>query len=189
MVSLIGTPIIPDFQLRHHRDCKPNTYRRETLYFLFMYHIRAHRRLRPFLTQSDSASRKWPFSTELFWSYYQSRVNFIVFVLFLEAVGVREYYCCTAVWQSKIGRQLCASRVPRKQRVLRARRTLVQAGWWRWTLAESRQSYVCGVALSLEPPKLHTAGVPVVRKMASIPRTTVVMRYTLLASGARNAPR
>ena len=29
-----------------------------------------------------------------------SRVDFIVFVLFLEAVGVREY-CCTAVWQSK----------------------------------------------------------------------------------------
>ena len=31
-----------------------------------------------------------------------NRVDFIVLVLFLEAVGVREY-CCTAVWQSKIG--------------------------------------------------------------------------------------
>ena len=31
-----------------------------------------------------------------------SRVDLIVFVLFLEAVGVR-VYCCTAVWQSKIG--------------------------------------------------------------------------------------
>ena len=35
----------------------------------------------------------------------------MVFVLFLEAVDVREY-CCTAVWQSKIGWQLCALRVP-----------------------------------------------------------------------------
>ena len=35
-----------------------------------------------------------------------------------------------AVWQSKIG--LCASHALREQGVLRARRTLVQAGWWRW---------------------------------------------------------
>ena len=34
-----------------------------------------------------------------------SRVDFIVFVLFLEAVGVREY-CCTA---GEIGWQVCAS--------------------------------------------------------------------------------
>ena len=34
-----------------------------------------------------------------------SRVDFITFVLFLEVVGVREY-CCTVVWQSKIGWQL-----------------------------------------------------------------------------------
>ena len=40
------------------------------------------------------------------------RVDFIVLVLFLEAVGLREY-CCTAVWQSKIGGLLCASRVLR----------------------------------------------------------------------------
>ena len=64
-------------------------------------------------------------------------------------------YCCTAVWQSKIGWQPCDSRVHRKPRVLRARRTLVQAVWCRWTLAESRDSYVCVVALSREPPKLH----------------------------------
>ena len=38
-----------------------------------------------------------------------SRVDFIVFGLFLEAVGVREY-CCAAVWQSKIGWQLCVLR-------------------------------------------------------------------------------
>ena len=82
---------------------------------------------RPFLTQSDSASRKRPFSTRIFFDWILlvllivSQVDFIVFVLFLEAVGVREYCCCTAVWQSKIGWQLCASRVPREQRVLRAR--------------------------------------------------------------------
>ena len=51
--------------------------------------------------QSDSASRKRPFSTELFFDWILlvlllivSRVDFIVFVLFIEAVGVREY-CCT----------------------------------------------------------------------------------------------
>ena len=137
--------------------------------------------VRPFLTQSDSASRKRPFSTGLFFDWVLlvllliiGRVDFIVFVLFLEAVGVREY-CCTAVWQSKIGWQLCASRDHREQHVLRARRTLVQAGWWRWTLAESRQSYVCGVALSREPPKLHTAGVAVVGKMSSIPCAAAVV--------------
>ena len=58
--------------------------------------------VRPFLTQSDSASRKRPFSTGLSFDWILlvlllivSRVNFIVFVLFLEAVGVREYCCVT----------------------------------------------------------------------------------------------
>ena len=53
---------------------------------------------RPFLMQSDSASRKRPSSTGLFFDWILlvlllivSRVDFIVFVLFLEAVGVREY--------------------------------------------------------------------------------------------------
>ena len=75
-----------------------------------------------FLIQSDSASRKLPFSTGLFFHWILlvllivSRVDFIVFVLFLEAVGVREY-CCMAL---EHGWQLCASRVPREQRVLHA---------------------------------------------------------------------
>ena len=122
-------------------------------------HVRVHA-LRPFLTQSIFRQLK----TALFdWTFfgldssnpsYRQSSRFYSFVLFLEAVGVRKY-CCTTVWQSKIGWQLCASRVPRGQRVLRARQTLVQAGWWRWTSAESRQSYVCGVALSLELPKLQ----------------------------------
>ena len=53
--------------------------------------------LRPFLIQSDSASRKRPFSTGLFFDWIllvllliASRVDFIGFVVFLEAVGVRE---------------------------------------------------------------------------------------------------
>ena len=115
---------------------------------------------RPFLIQSDSACRKRPFSTGLFstgifWSFFLSSVESIlysgvVFMLFLEAVGVREY-CCTAV---EIGWQLCDSRAfsasngsanPRPSE-------LVALG-----LAESRQSYVRGVALSRKPPKLQQA--------------------------------
>ena len=64
----------------------------------------ARRRLfRPLLMHSDSASGKRPFSTGLFFDwillvilFIVSRVDFIVFVLFVEAVGVREY-CCMAV--------------------------------------------------------------------------------------------
>ena len=92
------------------------------------------------------------------------------------------------MWQSKIGWQLCAARVLREQRVLRARLTFVQAAWWRW-------------AFTRAPPKLRLwrctqpraakaiAGVAVVGKMTSITRATAVMWYTLLASGARIAPR
>ena len=75
------------------------------------------RTVRPCLMQSDSASRKRPFSTGLFFDWILlvlllivSRVDFLVFVLFLEAVGVREH-CCTAV---EIGWQLCASRCLRE---------------------------------------------------------------------------
>ena len=133
----------------------------------------------PFLTQSVSASRKRPFSTGIFFDWILlvlllivSRVDFIVFVLFLEAVGVREY-CCNVVWQSKIGWQLCASRVLREQRVLRSRRTFVRR--------------VGGLGLSRKPPKIRswrctqpraataTAGVAVVGKMASITRAAAVV--------------
>ena len=104
--------------------------------------------------QSDSASRKRPFSTGLFFDWILlvlllivSRVDFIVFVLFLEAVGAREY-CCTAV---EIGWQLCASRFLRGNGSANPRPSeLVALG-----LADSRQSYVRGVALSREPPKLQ----------------------------------
>ena len=102
--------------------------------------------------QSDSASRKRPFPTGLFFYcillvllLIVSRVDFIVFVLFLEAVGVRKN-CCTAV---EIGWQLCASRFLREHGSANPRPSeLVALG-----LAESRQSFVRGVALSREPPK------------------------------------
>ena len=56
-----------------------------------------HVLVRQFLVKSDSASRKRPFSTGHFFDLnflvlllVVSRVDFIVFVLFLEAVGVEE---------------------------------------------------------------------------------------------------
>ena len=75
-----------------------------------------------------------------------SRVDFIVFVLFLEAVGVKEY-CCTAV---EIGWQLCASRFLREQRL--DERSSQRVGGFGLS-----RNYVRGVALSREPPKLQQA--------------------------------
>ena len=92
--------------------------------------------------QSDSASRKRPFSAGIFFDWILmvpllivSRVDFIDFVLFLEAVGVREY-CCTA---GGIGWQLCASRCLREQR-----------------LDEPSSQRVGGFGLSRKPPKLRS---------------------------------
>ena len=115
--------------------------------------------------QSDSANRKRPFSTGFFWSFFLSsvvsRVDFIVYVLFPDAVGVREY-CCTA---GEIGFQLCASRCLREQR-----------------LDEPSSQRVGGFGLSRKPPKLRswsctqlraakaTAGAAVVGSMGSRPR-------------------
>ena len=94
------------------------------------------------------------------------RVDFIVFVLFLEAVGVREY-CCTAV---EIGWQLCASRFLREQR-----------------LDEPSSQRFGGFGLGRKPPKLRscsctqpraakaTAGAAVVCSMGSIPRAAAVV--------------
>ena len=90
------------------------------------------RSLKPFLIRSDSASRIRPFLTRilltgLFWSFFlisTVRSIFIVLMLFLKSVGVREY-CCTAVeicWQ--LGLSFALS--PRA----RAQRTLVSASWW-----------------------------------------------------------
>ena len=135
-----------------------------------------HNDIRPFLVQSDSASRKGPFyfSTGLFFDCYLlvllliivSRVGFIVFVIFLQAVGMREY-CCTA---GEIGWQLCASRFFREQR-----------------LDEPSSHRVGGFGLSRKPPKLRswsctqpradkaTAGAAVVGSMGSRPRAAAVV--------------
>ena len=81
-------------------------------------------RLRPFLTQSDSASRKRPFSTGLCFDwiisvilFIVSRVDFIVFLLVLDAVGARGY-CCTACCKAAENRvaALCFARSPRATR-------------------------------------------------------------------------
>ena len=129
--------------------------------------------VRPFLIQSDSASRKRPFSSGLFldWNLLVlllivSRVDFIVFVLFREVVRVREY-CCTAV---EIGWQLCASCFLREQR-----------------LDKASSQRVSGFGLSRKPPKLRswsctqpgaakaTAGAAVVGSIGSIPRAAAVV--------------
>ena len=143
-------------------------------------------RLRPFLMPSDSASRKRPFSTGLFFDWillvllhFVSRVDFIFVVLFLDAIGVREY-CCTA---GEIGWQLCASRFLRERR-----------------LGEASSQRVGGFGLSRKPPKLRSrsctqpraakaTAAAVIGSMGSRPRAAAVVCYTLLARGTRNAPR
>ena len=116
--------------------------------------------LRPFLIQSDSASRKRPFSTGLFFDWILlvlllivTRVDFIVFVLFLEAVGVREY-CCMAL-ENRLA-ALCFARSSRATGASCAT-NIRPSGLVALGLAESRQGYVHGVALSREPPKLQQA--------------------------------
>ena len=129
--------------------------------------------IRPFLVQSDSASRKRPFRLDFFFDWILlvlllivSRVDFIVFVLFLEAVGVREY-CCTP---GEIGWQLCASRFLHEQR-----------------LDELSSQRVGGFGLSQKPSKLRswsctqaraakaTAGAAIAGSMGSRPRVAAVV--------------
>ena len=70
--------------------------------------------------QSDSVSRQRPFSTGLFSAGFSwaslSRVDFIVFVLFPGAVGVREY-CCMIV-ETRL-EALCFALFPRVTRASR----------------------------------------------------------------------
>ena len=114
--------------------------------------------LRPSLTRADSASRKRSFSTALFFDWILlvlllivSRVGcYIVFVLFLEAVGVREY-CCMEV-ETRLA-ALCPTHSSRATRASRAT-NLRPSGLLALGLGESHRSYVRGVALSQEPPKL-----------------------------------
>ena len=116
--------------------------------------------VKPFLTQPDSAGRQRSFSTGLLLDWILlallvvlSRVDFIVFVLFLEAVGVREY-CCMAVENRLTA--LCFVRSSRATHASRAT-NLRPSGLVALGLAESRQSYIRGVALNREPPMLQQA--------------------------------
>ena len=80
-----------------------------------------------------------------------SRVDFMLFLLFLEAIGVREH-----LWMA-VESRLAALCFARSSQEMRASRTknLRPSGFVAVGLAESRQSYVRGVALSREPPKLQ----------------------------------
>ena len=93
---------------------------------------------------ADSLSRKRPlvrpgfFSTELVWASFcliVSRVDFVTFVLFREAVGV---YCCVAV-EIQL-EALCFVRSPRATGALHATNPR-PSGLVALNLAESRQSY------------------------------------------------
>ena len=109
--------------------------------------------------QSDSASRKRPFSTGLFidWTFfrldssgpsYRQSSRFYIF-----RALPRGGWCEGVLLYSSRNRLavLCFALSPRAT----ARRTLVPASWWLWAFSRSRQSYVRGVALSREPPKLQ----------------------------------
>ena len=131
--------------------------------------------LGPFLIQSDSASRKRPFSTGLFFDWIRlvllivSRVDFKVLVLFPEAVGVREY-CCMAL-ETRLA-ALCFASSSRATRASRAT-NLVQAGWWRW--AQPKAANAKFVRCNQPRTAKATAGVAVVGKMTSITRATAVV--------------
>ena len=95
-------------------------------------------------------------------------------MLFLEVVGVREY-CFTAV---EIGWQLCASRFLREQWLDEPSSQRVGG----FGLSRKPRSYVRGVALSREPPKLQQAQ-PV---LAAWDRYRALLRRVIHAAGERN---
>ena len=74
----------------------------------------------------------------------------------------------TAVWESKIGWQLCASRVLRERRVLALDQPSSQGVDGLGLIAESRQSHVRGVVLSREPPKLQHVGLCLYQSLIGI---------------------
>ena len=111
-----------------------------------------------------------------------SRLDFIVFVLFLEAVSVREH-CCIALWHSKMVWKLC---------VPHARRVFVQAGWWRWDWPKAGKDTLLVALHSADgqPRKLQQASLLLGTKYhlyLALPPSDIV-RYTL-AGWARNVPR
>ena len=110
-----------------------------------------------------------------------SRVGFIVVVLFLEAVGVREY-CCRRVRYTLV-ENTCPPIKPVGYSVPRA----FFASKACVACDEPSSKRVGGIGLSRKPPKLRswrctqpraakaTAGVAVVGKMASITRAAAVV--------------
>ena len=131
-----------------------------------------------FLVRSDSASRKRPFSTGLLFDWIRlvlllivSRVEYIFFVLVLEAVGVRS----TAVQQAKsVGSSVLRAFSASNGSTNLRRSELMALG-----LAESRQSYVLGVTLSREPPKVQQAQ-PLLAASDRAPGVKVHIRATFL---------
>ena len=106
---------------------------------------------------------RWSKTALCDWTFYDrallvlllivSRADVLVFVLFIDAVGVREY-CCIAL-ETRLA-ALCFARSSRATRASRGT-NLRPSGLVALALAESRQSYVRRVALSREPPKLQLA--------------------------------
>ena len=134
---------------------------------------------RPFLIQSDSASRKRPFSTRLFLDWILlvlllivSRVDFIVFCAFL-----RGDWCEAVLLYSRRNRlaALCFALSPRAT----ARRTFIPASWWLWAQAKAAKATFV---------ELHSA-----ENRRSYSRQPLLAAWdrdrALLASGTRNAPR
>ena len=134
-----------------------------------------------FLIQSDSSSRKWPFSTEFFWLFLSSVESIlyhvvVFFVLFLEKGGWYE----RVLLRSRRNRlaALCFALTPRAT----ARRIFVPAS--------------CCFRLSRKPSKLRswkctqaraakaTAGAAVIDSIGS--RLRVACRHVIHAAGDRN---
>ena len=90
----------------------------------------------------------------LFFFFVVRRVTFVVFVLSLDSIGGVREYCCMAD-ENRLA-ALCLACSPRATRGSRATNPR-PSGLVTLDLAESRQKYVRGVALSRESPKLQEA--------------------------------
>ena len=146
--------------------------------------------VRPFLTQSNSASLKRPFSTVFFFRLDSCHPFYRQSSRFYNLCALPRGGWCDGVL-------LYGSRKSVGSSVVRAffARTACFAR------DEPSSKRVGGVGLSRKPPKLRswrctqpraakgTAGVAVNGKTASITRATAVVWYTLMESGARSAPR
>ena len=133
-------------------------------------------------------NRKGPLPTGFFFGWILlglllivSRVDFIAFVLFLEAVGVREYCCMTVESRSE------ALYFARSRRVTRVS-----------CATSPRPSGLVALDLGPKPPELRcswrctqprvakaTTSVAVVGKKSSIPRAAAIWHRMIHAAGGR----